>query len=206
MKAYGMWQDRRVVIEISGRDKALCLVDDDSGKEIDRHSPGSSKSLHLAGNALTFGERLVTLDRGEEKEANALLQLHSRGLSPASSVTVVAARRSGSDLPDGDISQDELMREMQRQDVIDVSRRAATVASIVTGLLVLFGVLAVIAGLFIAFAGDSNAPGEVHPNFASGITIVIAGLAEVCLGLMVSLGVGAVARYIRYRAEFDPVR
>jgi hypothetical protein len=215
MQVFGIHEGRRVVVEISGRDGALRMVDDETGTEIGRHHVGSGEQLSLSGNSLMLGLRAVTLDRGEETSAQELLRTYIGGgrlgnASPGAGTIGAEDPRIDWSPPTApnvdDISEDELEREVSRQDVIAVARRAASVAGIVTALLVLFGVVAVVAGVFVATQTESTLSGTEHSRLGTGITLALAGLVEMCVGLMLSLGIGAVARYIRHRAEFDPIR
>jgi hypothetical protein len=185
---------------MSDRDNAIRIMDDGSGREIERYTTDSNLEMQLADRTLTIGRHTIEVDPGEERLASQLLQ--SLGRAVSSGAGSVEHHWESSD---DDFSPEELEREGQRQQVITLSTRAAKASSFVTGLMIVFGIVSVIAGLVILLQLDPEQRVNDSNDLGVGIAIMVAGLVQMSVGLMLSLGIGAVAEYIRYKAEFDPI-
>lgn len=106
----------------------------------------------------------------------------------------------------GDIAEDSELRALQRQDVIVLARRTGSLAAGLTVVVVVFGVVTVIAGLLIANSKELTETGYERTRLSFGIGLAIGGLVQSCIGLMVTQATATVAQYIRYKAEFAPIR
>lgn len=196
----GTIEGQRVSVELSDRDKAIRIVNDGSGRELENYTVDSNLEIQFDGQTLTIGRHTIEVDPGEERLASQLVQHLGR---PARVKDGSSGKPWG--LAEDDFTPEELEREVQRQQVVTLATRAARASRVVTGFLMVFGVVSVVAGNAILLQLVPDHRVNDSSNLGIGLGIIIAGLVQMSVGLMLSQGIGAVAEYIRYKAEFDPI-